>query len=187
MTHEFCPEKYILQHFTTIQTEALSKLKTLKYNSAHYWGSPHNELSPDYSMPNNEFLYYWVKGWTNDEKWLSHALMFMEKFEQPDMETVKIFKHIVEQTGWKIVLVGYSLLRPGGSIQPHIDESESEGWNNVWHLGISVPDKCYFTVGGKKYKEKDHRIIKFDDSKEHSAVNDSEEDRLVLYIKFSNI
>ena len=102
------------------------------------------------------------------------------------MKITEIINHVMKKTGWSVVLVGYALLRAGASIQPHSDEKVGEGWNNVWHLGLlSPPEDCFFIVDGVTHKIEEGKIIKFDDSKVHSAVNNSEFDRVNLYIKFS--
>ncbi|NDE62243.1 MAG: aspartyl/asparaginyl beta-hydroxylase domain-containing protein [Cyclobacteriaceae bacterium] len=48
------------------------------------------------------------------------------------------------------------------------------------HLGIHVPENCGIWVEGEKKKLNNNKFITFDDSKFHSAYNQSNEDRIVL-------
>lgn len=177
----FDPKQYILDNFEIIQKEFIEYGSQLKYYSGANWGGT------DYSMPDNAYMHYWVKGWNNSDGWLSHAVIFGNIKNRNTLETPKIFEKIVQETGWQIVLVGYALLRAGEHIKPHTDEDWSEGWNNVWHLGLACPDEgCYLCVDGEIQKEETGKLIEFDDSKEHFAVNLSSEDRAILYIKFTD-
>lgn len=199
MTHEFDVEAYILDHFDEIQEEALEKIKTLKYYDGPGWGGGDNSESPSYKMENDGYKHYWVKGWNDDPNWISHAIMFnggwdtsgtidLKKvgWEQPDMKITRILNEVMRKSGWSIVLVGYALLKAGATIPMHRDEKVGEGWNNVWHLGLlSPPEDCFFIVEDKIHKIEEGKIIKFDDAKFHSAVNNSEFDRVNLYLKFS--
>jgi len=176
----FDPEKHILENFDTIRNEFRSYGLNLFYYDKHNWGGT------DYSMPNKEYMTHWVKGWNNSPGWLSHALV-LGNAKNDDLKTTKIFQRIVEETGWKIVLVGYAVLMAGEHLPPHTDEDWSEGWDNVWHLGLECPrEGSYLVVDGEAHKEETGKLIKFDDSKEHFAVNLSSKDRVILYIKFSS-
>ena len=198
MTHVFDAEVYLLENFHIIQDEAMEKIKSLKYYAGEGWGGGDNSESPSYLMENEGYKHYWVKGWNNDEKWVSHAIMFnggwdttgvidlkQVAWQQPGMKLTEILNHIMIKSGWKIVLVGYSLLRAGGRIAPHSDEKVGEGWNNVWHLGLACPPECYIIVDEVAHTVEEGKLIKFDDSHVHSAVNNSDSDRLTLYLKFS--
>ena len=182
MTHVFDPETYLIGQFDVIKDEVLEKVGKLRYYSGEAWGKGGSQ---SYKMKNNEYKKFWVKGWNDDPQWLSHAIMFNGVWEQPGMELPKIINKILKKMKWKCVLVGYALLRPGGEIKPHRDETESEGWDNVWHMGVVVPQDCHLTVDGRVMHWEEGRILKFDDSKEHTAVNNSEFDRIIIYMKFS--
>ena len=182
MTHVFDPEIYILSRFDVIQDEVMEKISKLRYYSGAAWDTGVD----NYKMKNDEYKRFWVNKWKDHPKWLSHVIMAHGMWEQPGMELPKIINKIVKEMNWGCVFVGYSLLRSGGVIKPHRDEGVSEGWDNVWHLGISIPpDNCYITVDGKKMQWEEGRILKFDDSMEHSVVNNSEFDRIIIYMKFS--
>jgi hypothetical protein len=54
---------------------------------------------------------------------------------------------------------------------------------------VQEPTTAYtqgLMISGEIQKEETGKLIEFDDSKEHFAVNLSSEDRAILYIKFTN-
>jgi aspartyl/asparaginyl beta-hydroxylase (cupin superfamily) len=71
----------------------------------------------------------------------------------------------------------FSRLRPGARIPPH------HGMLNtrlICHLPLIVPEGCGFRVGNETRAWEVGKALIFDDTIEHEAWNDSEEDRLVL-------
>jgi len=73
--------------------------------------------------------------------------------------------------------VMFSLLRPGARINPH------NGVHNarlICHLPLIVPSNCGFRVGNDVREWEEGKILIFDDSIEHEAWNNSDQDRLVL-------
>jgi hypothetical protein len=179
---------HIVKNFQQIKDEAYERTKDLKYYSAGAWGVNGNG---DYSMPNNEFFKYWVKGWNDSDKWLSHLLSVGENSEMTigNSKTLDILKEAGEIMNKKLIMAGYAMLRPGGVIDSHQDETESRGWKNVWHLGLFVDKGCSLIVSDndikpKVYEEMSGKLIAFDDSNFHGAVNNGSKDRVILYIKW---
>ncbi|WP_428628990.1 aspartyl/asparaginyl beta-hydroxylase domain-containing protein [Sphingopyxis sp.] len=73
--------------------------------------------------------------------------------------------------------VMFSLLRPGARIAPHT------GMHNArltCHLPLVVPPNCRFRVGNDVREWEEGKLMIFDDTIEHEAWNDSDEDRFVL-------
>jgi aspartyl/asparaginyl beta-hydroxylase (cupin superfamily) len=73
--------------------------------------------------------------------------------------------------------VMFSLLRPGTRIPAH------SGVNNIrltCHLPLIVPPDCRFRVGNEVREWHEGKLLVFDDTIEHEAWNESEEDRVVL-------
>jgi len=73
--------------------------------------------------------------------------------------------------------VFFSLLKAGQHITPHFGQSNH---SLTVHLPIIVPKGGYLTVAGEKISWQKGRVIIFDDSFVHEAINPSEEDRVVL-------
>lgn len=125
----------------------------------------------------------WVRGWNNSPEWLNYGLIYNGKnlplAEKRQPHTITFLNSFND----KVFMAGYSLLKSGGVIEKHRDE-EKNSKKNVWHIGLDVPDECYLIVNDEKYKEENKKVIMFDDSYIHSAVNFSNKDRMILYIKF---
>jgi hypothetical protein len=73
--------------------------------------------------------------------------------------------------------VFFSLLKAGQHITPHYGQSNH---TLTVHLPIIVPKGGYLTVAGQKIPWQKGKLIVFDDSFEHEAINPSDEDRVVL-------
>jgi len=71
----------------------------------------------------------------------------------------------------------FSLLRPGARIPPH---SGVQNTRLTCHLPLIVPPGCGFRVGNEVREWVEGRLLVFDDTIEHEAWNDSDEDRVVL-------
>lgn len=71
----------------------------------------------------------------------------------------------------------FSLLQPGARIEPH------HGMINtrlICHLPLVVPPGCGFRVGNEMREWHVGKLMIFDDTIEHEAWNDSDEDRILL-------
>jgi aspartyl/asparaginyl beta-hydroxylase (cupin superfamily) len=79
-------------------------------------------------------------------------------------------------SGWGPT-VTFSLLKGGARIAPH------NGMFNtrlICHLPLIVPENCGFRVGNDVRQWKEGKLLIFDDTIEHEAWNESDEDRIVL-------
>lgn len=70
-----------------------------------------------------------------------------------------------------------SLLRPGAHIPPHCGMLNSRF---ICHMPLIVPPNCGFRVGPDTVQWEEGKILIFDDSVEHEAWNNSDENRLVV-------
>jgi aspartyl/asparaginyl beta-hydroxylase (cupin superfamily) len=71
----------------------------------------------------------------------------------------------------------FSLLKAGARIAPHTGMFNTR---LVCHLPLIVPPGCRFRVGNDVREWEEGRLMIFDDTIEHEAWNDSQEDRVVL-------
>lgn len=71
----------------------------------------------------------------------------------------------------------FSLLKPGARILPHTGMFNTR---LTCHLPLIVPPGCGFRVGNETREWEEGKLIIFDDSIEHTAWNDSDQDRVVL-------
>lgn len=73
--------------------------------------------------------------------------------------------------------VMFSLLRPGARIAPHTGTHNAR---LICHLPLLVPEKCGIRVGNEVRTWEAGKLLIFDDSIQHEAWNDSNEDRVIL-------
>ncbi len=78
--------------------------------------------------------------------------------------------------GWGPTVM-FSLLKGGARIEPHTGMFNTR---LVCHLPLIVPPKCTFRVGNEVRDWQEGKLFIFDDTIEHEAWNDSDEDRVVL-------
>ncbi|MBA3942144.1 MAG: asparaginyl beta-hydroxylase, partial [Sphingopyxis sp.] len=73
--------------------------------------------------------------------------------------------------------VMFSLLKAGARIAPHTGTHNAR---LICHLPLIVPPDCRFRVGNDVREWEEGKLMIFDDTIEHEAWNDSQEDRFVL-------
>ena len=78
--------------------------------------------------------------------------------------------------GWGPTIV-FSMLKAGARIAPHTGMFNTR---LVCHLPLIVPPGCGFRVGNQVRQWEMGKLLIFDDTIEHEAWNDSDEDRIVL-------
>ena len=128
-----------------------------------------------------EYCGNWITGWTNDENWINFGLIYGSKI-LPDSYKFHNTMHFLLNQEPSVVMAGFSILKSNSSIPLHIDDNKSYGARS-WHIGLDVPESCFLTVNDNKKKKKNGKVINFDDSLKHEAVNLSSKDRLILYYK----
>jgi aspartyl/asparaginyl beta-hydroxylase (cupin superfamily) len=79
--------------------------------------------------------------------------------------------------------VFFSLLHPKTRIPPHTGVTNAR---TIIHLGLIVPEKCGFRVGGETREWHEGEAFAFDDTIEHEAWNDSDQLRVVLILDVWN-
>lgn len=125
-------------------------------------------------LPSQELL-------TSDQKWRTY--MFYGYGHRHDAncaecpETAKLVESI---PGMKTAF--FSILAPGKVIPPH-----RGFYKGVlrYHLGLKVPsqaEKCRIRVGDTWQHWEEGRSMVFDDTYEHEVENDTEEERVVLFV-----
>ena len=92
--------------------------------------------------------------------------------------TVEVLAHMPQpQLPGRSPSAMFSVLRPHTRIPPHTGVSNTR---LVVHLPLIVPPGCRFRVGNETRTWERGRAWVFDDTVEHEAVNDSDQDRIIL-------
>jgi aspartyl/asparaginyl beta-hydroxylase (cupin superfamily) len=83
---------------------------------------------------------------------------------------------------------GFSVLLPGGIIAPHHDlpACDEPHGSLTYHMGLVCPPHNYLIQEGIAHEEKDGKLLIFTGPKTHSAINMSNERRIILYAVFNS-
>lgn len=74
----------------------------------------------------------------------------------------------------------FAAMKPNSKINPHTD---SCNFVLTSHLGLDIPAKCHITVGDETQNWANGKVMMFDTSIFHDAVNDSDEYRYILMLR----
>lgn len=102
-------------------------------------------------------------------------LFFDQVFEDGTKLCPKTWELLKDIPG--LINASFSILKPETEISPHT------GFTNEvyrYHLGLKIPDGCGMIVDNRHISWEPGQLYLFDDTKEHSAYNRSNEERVVL-------
>ena len=117
-----------------------------------------------------------------DDGWRIVILKFYNK------EYLDVQKHFPEtmrllrNCGHKVKLAMFSVLKAHSEIKYHTGPFRG---SMRYHLGLKVPQdrvNCFIQVDKYKYSWKEGESLLFDDTYVHRVVNDTDEDRIVLFL-----
>lgn len=189
----FLPElKSLLINKNIIKNELMNALNSpinKIYRKNEEWSNSNNgeEFVKKINMTEG-----WIYSWNNNNKmntqWLNFGLMYNNKNLEANSKicpkTCEILKNIKG-----INVAGFSLMTPNSKIEPHTDSTGINNNSIGIHFGLIIPDKnkCILTVNNTQILEEEDKIFGFDSNYTHSAVNNSDKDRIILYIDKSII
>src|SRR5579864_1081104 len=115
-----------------------------------------------------------------DDKWTK---IYLKWYDNPPSYSYHLFPKtmaLLDQDK-NIKLAMFSALAPGARILPH--RGPFRGCIRI-HLCLVGPnsDDCNMKVDGKQYVWKEGEMVAFDDTYLHSVVNDSQKERIVLFL-----
>tara|TARA_B100001996_G_scaffold285566_1_gene225859 strand:+ start:514 stop:1071 length:558 start_codon:yes stop_codon:yes gene_type:complete len=124
-------------------------------------------------------------GWaatSDNDKWFTYGLIYNKKEITKNLEKCPNTKKILRKlnTEYEILVAGFSLLKSKGYIEPHTDIRTDN--SKPWHLGLITPECCFLYVDGNIIQEEDGKLFTFDDNLIHAAVNNSDNNRIILYL-----
>lgn len=117
-----------------------------------------------------------------NDGWRLVILKFYNK-EYPEIqkhfpETMRLLKIC----GPKVRLAMFSILKAHSQIKPHTGPFRG---SMRYHLGLQVPrdkDRCFIQVDKYQYYWNEGESFLFDDTYVHQIINDTDEDRIVLFL-----
>ena len=191
--------KELKESWKEIQTEAKYVLENAPkldiYRNYEDW---HN--SEEYvNKIKNE--YGWIRSWKYKDgkavqsdgnyNWLNYGLFYFgENFKENTAKCPNTFK-ILNKIKDKINICGFSYTMGNTTIEIHSDETGPSNNSKAMHLGLIIPKnsetcKLIMKIDDDFYyeTEEEGKFVIFDATKEHYAYNQSNEDRVVLYVDF---
>lgn len=158
------PELKVLEDNYAVILEELNQLRRNSENG--YWLN----TFPSYLHPNSKNIW---KVFTFQFFGIKHPLNC-----SLCPKTYEVLKQIPS-----LVSADFSYLPANTKILPH------KGFTKMVlraHLGLVVPKNCFIRVGEETKTWQEGKMLIFDDSFEHEAWNDSEQDRFVLMLDIAN-
>lgn len=180
-----CPEKQInplIQE--TISNISANWISVKKECEELILKSPVLDLKRTYSWQDKQPNEGWVYSWNEKPDWLNYGFISNYKIIETNKNTCPILMNLLEPLikNRMIKVAGFSRMLPGCNLKTHKHVNPEKV---TWHLGLIVPDpeKCVLTVDGKDYEQKEGQWIRFNDSLNHSSINFTDKERVILYLK----
>ena len=149
----------------------------------HRKGIPYEEYA-DKLLRNNGWTPSWqVNSSEPNYNWLTYGLSYLGLFPQEAEHKFPVTASLLSKlSGLRVC--GFSLMKPFSFIAPHSHRDVGENILS-YHLGLDVvPGKNYLCVNGTFEEERNGKSIVFNASYEHSALNMSDANRVILYMEF---
>lgn len=136
--------------------------------------------------------YGWIKAWKTptsteyNQNWLNYGLFHGGHWFEKNIKYCPKTYQMLYQIKDYINIAGFSLMKPSSRIDRHRDSTGKKTNSLGYHLGLIVPDpqKCVLYVDDYPIQEENGKEIIFDSNFEHYAVNETPNDRIILYIDF---
>ncbi len=134
----------------------------------------------------------WTYAWNPDNNknkdWLNFGLIYNNKVLEKNSKTCPKTSEILKNIKG-INIAGFSLMTPNSKILPHKDSTGINSNSLAIHLGLIIPEKnkCNLVVDNEIIYQEENKIIIFDSNFTHYAENNSNKNRVILYIDKSII
>ena len=191
LTHPVAIQRYLNNNWMAIRTEldqVPNTMITEKPRSRPAWGNSITETPEAQELLElHETKQGWVTAWslsdTVNSKWLNYGLIVegnpLGINAQKCPNTMSVLRKIPG-----IRTAGFSLIKAHGRIEEHTDHLSSR--NRSCHLGLRVPVNCFCRVKYPNqivtHNHKEGESFFFNSRYPHSAENNSDQDRVVLYL-----
>lgn len=140
-------------------------------------GSPHSQISDIWLMFNDIEKYSDPTQVIDDKDVEPYPGWFMLPQARPI-----IFDLMRYVEGVRLGRVVITKLPPGGIVPPHVDSGEPATYFTRYQLALQCRPGCVFQIMNEQVTFRDGEIWMIDNNSEHSVVNNSEDDRLVMVI-----
>lgn len=193
----FNPKKYkftskLKRNWKIIRDEALNALNSapilpISRDSDDWYGATKyfNDIKDKYG---------WIKSWgsKNNSDWLNYGLIYFGDEFSVNTKNCPNTMKILKEFESEINICGFSWMRGGCVIKPHTDITGLTSNSLELHMGLVIPKpkqtcKLVITNLDGEYvgmEEEEGKVFVFDATYEHYAYNQSNQDRIILYIDF---
>jgi beta-hydroxylase len=137
------------------------------------------EIKSEYEKA-SQHLQDWPEKYLYTQGWKAFGLYFKDQQMPQGIELCPITWSIIKNIPG-LFIAGYSVLKPETKIHPHFGYTTAVLRS---HLGLICPAGAWIEVNGEKYEWKEGEMVVFDDTKQHSAANESEEERVIFLLDF---
>jgi beta-hydroxylase len=143
-------------------------------------------LQDNWQAIRDEFLLYreqaelWHMKELHNEHWRLYFLVHQYQ-KQAGWDNCPVTRELIKDIPG-LYLAGFSIMEPGCVIHPH------RGYTpGVWrsHLGLICPGNAYLQIKNSRYHWQEGHAMVFDDIKRHNAVNESNNERVILMVDFA--
>lgn len=192
ISYELCdfPEMYDFHNsFNNIQHECYGVLNEpiveLK-RELDMWSNGDAKKADDFFKKNSH-----IRGWipgpdVENNQWLNFPLVAVGYSFKNNLALCPKLSSLLDKHRERINICGFSLLKPGAKLKPHVDTTGMPYGSLAYHLGLIIPEfgENNLSINNTKFIQQEGQSIIFDSSHTHSAENKSNEDRIILYIDF---
>jgi len=132
-------------------------------------------------------------GMNGNESWLNYGLIINGMNFEPNISSCPLTYKLLNKMRDKINMSGFSYLKGNAVLEEHVDHTGLENNSLAFHIGLIIPkqeDTCKLVIYDNVkdeyfYKiEKEGEVMVFDSNNKHYAYNQSNEDRIIMYIDF---
>jgi len=127
----------------------------------------------------------WLKGGQEhvEDTWISWPIIWDGQAVPGNCALCPVLsKLLLNVQKYNIKVAGFSLMKGGVKLKEHTD-NVTDGYLFTYHLGLKCPTGCNLHLASGSIQEIDGKQIVFDAKNSHWAENESEEDRVILYIE----
>jgi aspartyl/asparaginyl beta-hydroxylase (cupin superfamily) len=118
---------------------------------------------------------------SEENLWKVYVLKWYDKISDKARRECPNTCKLIDQCD-DVYVVMFSIIEPGKYIPPH------KGPSTLclrYHLGLSIPqdkNNCFITVNNEKFIWEEGKSFIFDDTYEHSVINNTNEPRIILFV-----
>ena len=183
IVNDICFEDFEKFHYTKITKLDLNFYNTLTiFNELSIFNDNFNLIKNEL-LNNIDIMQDWLLKDKDNKFYSKHTIIPIygynkwSKYANKFPQTVDLINKIKD-----IITCCFLKLSKNSRLDKHYGYNPSSNYILRNHLGLKIPNNCGMWVNGEIKYHKDNEWITFDDSKLHTAFNNSNEDRYILLI-----